>query len=77
MKFGIRPECLRLAPQGRPNARRGVIENTTFFGPHRHLAIRLESGEVVTAQIGVAAGFTCGEAVQVSWDPADELRFPS
>jgi len=74
---GIRPENLRLVSDRGSNAHRGVIEHTTFMGPHRHLAIRLESGEVVTAQIGAAAGFPSGEAVQVSWDPADELRFPS
>jgi ABC-type Fe3+/spermidine/putrescine transport system ATPase subunit len=74
---GIRPENLRLAPDVGSNARRGVIEHTTFLGPHRHLAIRLERGEAITAQIGAAAGFTSGEAVHVSWDPADELRFPS
>jgi ABC-type Fe3+/spermidine/putrescine transport system ATPase subunit len=71
---GIRPECVRL---GGSNARRGVIEHNTFFGAHRHLAIRLESGELITAQIAANAGFPSGEAVQVSWDPADELRFPS
>ena len=58
-------------------SRPGRIAHTTFLGPYRHLAIQLESGEVVTAQTAAAATFHAAENVQVSWDPADELRFPA
>ncbi len=71
---GIRPECVRLSwDSGRP----GRITHTTFLGPHRHFTIRLEGGEVVTAQTAASADHRPGEAVHVSWDAADELRFPS
>jgi ABC-type Fe3+/spermidine/putrescine transport system ATPase subunit len=74
---GIRPECVRVSCDAVSNARTGRIAHTTFLGPHRHLTIQLESGEVVTAQTAAAVAFHPGEAVQVSWDPAHELRFPS
>lgn len=74
---GVRPECLRVSLDGGSNGRRGVIQQTSFLGPHRHLTIQLEGGDVVTAQTVAAAAFRPGETVEVSWDPADELRFPS
>lgn len=74
---GIRPECVRVSPDAGSNARPGRIAHTTFLGPHRHLVLQLESGEVVTAQTAAAVVFNAGDAVEVSWDPADELRFPS
>lgn len=74
---GIRPECVRVSRDAVSNVRPGRIAHTTFLGPHRHLAIQLESGEVVTAQTAAAVDFNAGEIIQVSWDPADELRFPS
>jgi ABC-type Fe3+/spermidine/putrescine transport system ATPase subunit len=74
---GIRPECVLLSVAAVSNGRRGVVEHATFLGPHRHLTIRLQSGEAVTAQTGANAAFATGDPVHVSWDPADELRFPS
>jgi ABC-type sulfate/molybdate transport systems ATPase subunit len=73
---GIRPECVRVSPEGGAGARRGVIEHTTFLGPHRHLTVRLESGEVVIARIAAAAALEAGD-VHVCWEATDELRFPS
>jgi ABC-type Fe3+/spermidine/putrescine transport system ATPase subunit len=71
---GIRPECVRLScEEGRP----GTITQTTFLGPHRHFTIRLAGGEVVTAQVAASAEHRAGEAIRVSWDSADELRFSS
>jgi len=71
---GIRPECVRLScEEGRP----GTITHTTFLGPHQHFTIRLEGGEVVTAQVPARAEHSAGEAIRVSWDKADELRFPT
>ena len=73
---GIRPECLRVSCDAASNGRRGTITRTTFLGPHLHLTIQLEGGEVLTAQTAASAVHPSGGAVRVSWDPADELRFP-
>ncbi len=80
---GIRPECVRVSRHAASNedgagssARRGVIEHTTFLGPHQHLMIQLQGGGALTAQTAASAAFADGEAVLVSWEPADELRFP-
>ena len=72
---GVRPECMRLSRDCTAE-RRGVIEHATFLGSYRHLTIRLESGEVLTAQTAASVAFSAGETVHVSWDPSDELRFP-
>jgi len=75
---GIRPECVRVArDRGSNGGHSGRVTHTTFLGPHRHITIQLEGGEVVTAQTTAAAAFDAGESVQVSWDPTDELRFLS
>ena len=74
---GIRPECVRVSLDAVSNARPGRITHATFLGPHRHLTIQLEGGEAITAQTAAAAAFHAGETVHVSWDPIDELRFPS
>lgn len=71
---GIRPECVRLScDAGRP----GTITHTTFLGAHRLCTIRLEGGELVTAQMAAGADHRPGQAVCVSWDAEDELRFTS
>jgi ABC-type Fe3+/spermidine/putrescine transport system ATPase subunit len=75
---GIRPECVCVAREpGSNGSRPGRIVQTTFLGPHRHLTIQLDGGEIVTAQTAAAAPYHGGEIVHVYWDPADELRFPS
>jgi ABC-type Fe3+/spermidine/putrescine transport system ATPase subunit len=75
--LGIRPECVRVSRDARASGRHGRISHNTFLGPHNHVAIQLESGEVVTAQTAAAAVFHAGETVQVAWEPNDELRFSS
>ena len=74
---GIRPESVRLSRDPGSSGRRGTITHTTFLGPHRHLTVQLEGGEALTAQTAASADYHPGEAVHVSWDPSDELRFPS
>jgi ABC-type Fe3+/spermidine/putrescine transport system ATPase subunit len=74
---GIRPECLRVSQDAGLNARRGRVVHATFLGPHQHIAIQLESGEALIAQMAANAAFANGETVQVYWDPAAELRFAS
>ncbi len=75
--FGIRPECVRLSRTPDSNGRRGVIAHMTFLGSHQILSIRLEGGEVITAQTPAGQVYDAGEAVHIAWDSADELRFPS
>jgi ABC-type Fe3+/spermidine/putrescine transport system ATPase subunit len=72
---GIRPECVRVSSDEGGHA--GRVVNTTFLGSHRHLTIQLQSGEVVTAQTAADNALACGDAVHVSWNASDELRFPS
>jgi ABC-type Fe3+/spermidine/putrescine transport system ATPase subunit len=74
---GIRPECVRVSREAASTGRAGIIASSAFLGPHRLLTIQMVGGGFVTAQTTARAPFADGEAVQVCWDPADELRFPS
>ncbi len=71
---GVRPECVRVScTEGRP----GTVTHAAFLGSHWLFTIQVEDGAVVTAQTAAGAVHRLGETVHVSWDAADELRFPS
>jgi len=78
--LGIRPESVHIAaraPSGTPS-RSAHVTGIVYLGAYVHVEARLESGESITAQ--VAPGdhtFFPGDAVQIWWSPADELRFPA
>jgi ABC-type Fe3+/spermidine/putrescine transport system ATPase subunit len=78
-RVGIRPEAtrvLRSAAQEPGGHAAGVVESSVFLGDCIQLSVRLESGERVVAQLPRnGAGFEPGEAVRISWDPADEMTF--
>ncbi|MGA3187958.1 MAG: ABC transporter ATP-binding protein [Bryobacteraceae bacterium] len=68
---GIRPECLRIAPEGL----RAVVTNSAFLGSFVHIQARLENGEQVRAQVAPDQILKPGETVFLSWDERDEKRF--
>jgi ABC-type Fe3+/spermidine/putrescine transport system ATPase subunit len=79
---GLRPEALhieamRISREADARSRRGVVAGSVFLGSMVHVEMRLESGEICTAQIAHdAVVFRTGESVYVSWNEADELKFP-
>lgn len=75
---GVRPECIRISRHpAADGGRRGIVTRSVFLGAFMHVEIRLESGDVAVAQIAPhGSPFPEGEAVQIFWSPADELRFP-
>jgi ABC-type Fe3+/spermidine/putrescine transport system ATPase subunit len=78
---GIRPENTRLAraaPNHGARSRTALIETSTFLGNCFHIHARLDSGEVVVAEVPRADNsYRAGDAVHVWWNAADELPLPS
>ena len=76
---GLRPEATRI---GRPGERTGscrraaVVSGTVFLGNCVHVLAKLESGEETVAEVPrELAQFQKGDAVEICWHPADEMRF--
>ena len=75
---GLRPEAVRISREAREGSRAAVVKGSTFLGPMSHVDLALEGGELCTVQIPAEAqAFRAGETVHISWNQADELRFPS
>jgi ABC-type Fe3+/spermidine/putrescine transport system ATPase subunit len=76
---GIRPEATTLATCPDGGSRRytpGRVTESVFLGDCVQVMVRLDSGEDVVARVPrAAAGYAPGAAVQVCWDPADEMVF--
>jgi spermidine/putrescine transport system ATP-binding protein len=74
---GVRPEATRVcAGMSAKPQRPGVVTGTVFLGDCVELHIRLESGETVLAQVSRNGDtYQPGDAVDVSWDPVEEMRF--
>jgi spermidine/putrescine transport system ATP-binding protein len=75
---GVRPESTsvsREAPSGVPS-RKCIVESSLFLGNCVHVNAILENGERAVAEVPrVQNHFQEGEAVWISWQPCDELRF--
>ncbi len=73
--IGVRPESVRLCPAGN-GGRPGAVTGSVFLGDSVQVMVRLASGEEISARAARGAAFRPGDAVEVCWDPADEIRFP-
>ncbi len=76
--IGLRPEVTgiaRLAPAD-VVSRAATVVHSTFLGNCIQVMARLDSGEQAVAELARGDGaFHTGEAVQLYWKPADEMRF--
>jgi ABC-type Fe3+/spermidine/putrescine transport system ATPase subunit len=74
---GVRPELLRISREQPGQGMRmfpAVVHSSTFLGNCTHIHTRLNSGEIVTAELATAhGGFQTGDNVHVWWRPQDEL----
>jgi spermidine/putrescine transport system ATP-binding protein len=77
--IGVRPEATRVAREAEPNGARSVPASVTglvFLGDRIQVLARLQTGEEVVAQVPRTLGtFQAGDAVKVSWDTCDEMKF--
>jgi ABC-type Fe3+/spermidine/putrescine transport system ATPase subunit len=72
---GIRPEALSLSRTG--SGLRGTVTQSIFLGAYTQVEIDMGGGEVLTAHLPAGLAFRPGEIVHVSWNPSEEVRFPS
>jgi spermidine/putrescine transport system ATP-binding protein len=67
--LGVRPEKLRLGPDGGPNQLKGVVRDASFTGVATHYIVELPWGRELTVvqQNDGSSRAQLGEAVTVSW----------
>ncbi len=69
--LGVRPEKLRLGPDGGPNQLKGVVRDVSFTGVATHYVVEMPWGRELTVvqQNDGSARAQLGEAVTLSWAP--------
>jgi putative spermidine/putrescine transport system ATP-binding protein len=74
----VRPERIRLSSNGRQgdNCLRATVGGWIYLGDHQRLLGNLENGQALTVKVGPEVPAAAGEAVMVSWAPADCRAFP-
>ncbi|MCX7645898.1 MAG: ATP-binding cassette domain-containing protein [Rhodobacteraceae bacterium] len=72
--LGIRPECLRLDPDG---PIRGTVTHVERLGADTNLLVATEQGEALTVRLFGQDETEVGAAVRLGWDAARALRFDS
>jgi len=68
--IGVRPEAVNICPEGR----KAVVTGVTYLGSFCHIALSLEGGEAIAAQVPPGAAFSPGQSVCVTWNPTDEIH---
>ena len=68
--IGVRPEAVSITPQGR----KAVVTGVTYLGSFCHIAMTLDGGETIQAQIAPGVSFAAGQAVYVTWNAEDEVH---
>jgi spermidine/putrescine transport system ATP-binding protein len=68
--IGVRPESVSICAQGR----KAIVTSVTYLGSFCHIAMALESGETIHAQVAPGASFAAGQNVCVTWNAEDEVR---
>ncbi|HLW76259.1 MAG TPA: ABC transporter ATP-binding protein [Bryobacteraceae bacterium] len=72
-EIGVRPECTRISRNG--GGRSAKVTRCVFLGSALHVESQCAGGEVVVAQVAPHEQFSAGEAVEITWNPDDEIRF--
>jgi len=72
--IGVRPEAVRITPQGRKATVTGAIYLGSFCQIQMILVSGEDNGQAILAQVAPGVSFQPGQAVCVSWDSEDECR---
>jgi spermidine/putrescine transport system ATP-binding protein len=73
---GVRPEHLRLSrtnPLGFAEAKRCIVRTVSYLGNFSTVEVRLDSGEIFTAQTADSESFSAGDPGYLWWEKTDEL----
>jgi ABC-type Fe3+/spermidine/putrescine transport system ATPase subunit len=68
--IGVRPEAVSICPEGR----KAIVNGVTYLGSFCHIAMTLDSGEPIHAQVAPGVQYQAGQAVCVTWNSDDEVR---
>jgi ABC-type Fe3+/spermidine/putrescine transport system ATPase subunit len=68
--IGVRPEAVSICPEGR----KAIVTGVTYLGSFCHIAMTLQSGEVIAAQAPPDSAVQPGQTICVTWNPEDEVR---
>lgn len=68
--IGVRPEAISICPEGR----KATVTGVAYLGSFCHIAMALENGEAIQAQVAAGAAFMPGQTVCVTWNPEDEVQ---
>jgi ABC-type Fe3+/spermidine/putrescine transport system ATPase subunit len=76
--IGIRPESVAVCRTPAERSAPATVTGSVFLGDCVQVLVRLASGEDAVAQLPRStAVFQPGDAVHLSWNPADEMSLPS
>jgi ABC-type Fe3+/spermidine/putrescine transport system ATPase subunit len=68
--IGVRPEAVSITGDGR----KAIVTGVTYLGSFCHVAMTLETGETIHAQVAATSRLAPGERVCVTWNAEDEVR---
>jgi spermidine/putrescine transport system ATP-binding protein len=71
---GVRPEAVNITQHVSNPGRRAVVAGVTYLGSFCHIAMTLESGEAIAAQVPAGSPLQNGQAVCVTWNREDEVH---
>ena len=74
--IGVRPEAVSISQPVNNPGRKAVVTGVTYLGSFCHIAMSLESGETIHAQVAPGITFTTGQTVCVTWNREDEVNVP-
>jgi ABC-type Fe3+/spermidine/putrescine transport system ATPase subunit len=68
--IGVRPEAVSICPEGR----KAIVTGVTYLGSFCHVAMNLEGGGAIAAQVPPGSAVQPGQTVCVTWNREDEVR---
>ncbi len=71
---GVRPEAVSITQHVNNPGRKAVVAGVTYLGSFCHIAMTLESGEAIAAQVPPGSEFQTGQTVCVTWNREDEVH---
>jgi ABC-type Fe3+/spermidine/putrescine transport system ATPase subunit len=72
--IGVRPEAVSICQSPTKTGRKAIVTGVTYLGSFCHIAMTLESGEAIQAQVAPEVHHQSGETVCVTWNREDEVR---
>jgi len=72
--IGVRPEAVSICQSPTKTGRKAIVTDVTYLGSFCHIAMTLEGGEAILAQVPPGSAIQAGQTVCFTWNPEDEVR---